>query len=159
MPALQHTHITNHHITCQHIHTTLTPRALLEDPCGGGGPHCSWYAELCWGWIDRERPAQRSLKSGRADNNNNHGKRILVFFDQKTFTVDPVFHKPNNLVGTFGNDISKHCRVSTTKYSFSIIMLGVVASNGKKMPPVWFERCYRLISAVYEEVLEAKVLL
>ena len=37
------------------------------------------------------------------------------------------------------------------------MMLGVVASNGEKMLPVWIERGYRLTSAVYKEVLEIKV--
>ena len=37
-------------------------------------------------------------------------------------------------------------------------MLGIVASNGEKMPPDWFQQGYRLTSAVYKEVLETKVL-
>ena len=35
-------------------------------------------------------------------------------------------------------------------------MLGVVTSNGEKMPSVWFEQGYRLASVVYKEVLETK---
>ena len=38
------------------------------------------------------------------------------------------------------------------------MMLGVIASNGKKMPPVWFKRGYWLTSVVYKEVLETIVL-
>ena len=87
-----------------------------------------------------------------------HGNRVLIFSDEKTFTVDPVFNKQNDRVVTFGNDVSEHRRMSTTKHPASIMMLGVVASNGEKMPPVWFERGYRLTSAVYKEVLETKVL-
>ena len=34
------------------------------------------------------------------------------------------------------------------------MILGFVASNGEKMPPVWFQRGYRLASAVYKEVLK-----
>ena len=37
-------------------------------------------------------------------------------------------------------------------------MFALVASNGEKIPLVWFERGYRLISAVYKEVMKAKFL-
>ena len=66
----------------------------------------------------------------------NHGNRILVFSDEKRFTVDSVFNKQNDRVATFGKDISEIRKVSTTKHPASVMMLGVVASNGEKMPPV-----------------------
>ena len=67
----------------------------------------------------------------------NHGNRILILSDEKTFTFIPGFNKQNDRVATFENDVSEHCRLSTTKYPASILMLfGVVASNGEKMPPV-----------------------
>ena len=77
-------------------------------------------------------------------------------FNEKAFTVDPVFNIQNVRFVTFGNEVSEHHRVSTTKHPSSIFMLGVVASNEKKMHPVWFEWSYRLTSAVYKEVLEMK---
>ena len=100
--------------------------------------------------LDRSTRLLNDLKS--------HGNRILIFSDEKTFTVDPVFNRQNDRVVSFGNDVSNHQRVSTTKHPASVMMLGVVASNGEKMPPVWFERGYRLTSAVYKEILETKVL-
>ena len=69
----------------------------------------------------------------------NRENRLLIFSYQKFFTVDPVFNKQNDRVVKFGNDVSEQCRVPTTKHLASIMMLGVVASNGEKMPPVWFE--------------------
>ena len=71
------------------------------------------------------------------NNIKNHGNQILVFSDEKTFTVDPVFNKQNDHIVTFGKDISEICKVSTTKHSASVMMLSVVASNGEKMLPVW----------------------
>ena len=65
---------------------------------------------------------------------------FLIFPDEKTFTVDPVFNRQNDRVVCCGNDVFNHQRVSTTKHPASVMMLGVVASNGVKMPPVWFER-------------------
>ena len=70
----------------------------------------------------------------------NHGNRILIFFDEETFTTYPMFNKRNNQVATFGNDVFEHRRVSTANHSVLIMMLGADASNRKKMLPVWFER-------------------
>ena len=67
----------------------------------------------------------------------NHRNQILVFSDEKRFMVDPVFNKQNDCVATFGKDISEICKVSTMKHPASVMMLGVVASNGEKMLPVW----------------------
>ena len=88
----------------------------------------------------------------------NDGNLILVFSNRKTFTVDSVFNKQNDRAATFGNDVSEHRRVSTTMHPAFFMMPGVLASNGGKMPLVWFELGYRLTSAVYKEVLEVKVL-
>ena len=79
------------------------------------------------------------------------------FSDEKT-TVDPVFYKLNYQIVVFGNDVSEHRRVSTTMNLASNMMPDFLTSNGEKMPPVWFERDYRLTSAFYKDVLETKVL-
>ena len=78
----------------------------------------------------------------------------FLFFALRNFG----FNKRNDHVATFKNAVSEHRRVSTTKYSTSTMILGVVASNGKKMPLVWCERGYRQTSAAYKENLETKVL-
>ena len=85
---------------------------------------------------------QKSLeKSTRLQNDlKSHENRMLIISYEKTFTVDPVFNKQTNRVVAFGNDVSEQRRVSTTKHSASIIILGAVVSNGKKMTPVWLER-------------------
>ena len=61
-------------------------------------------------------------------------------------------------IQSFGQDISELRNVSTTKHPASVMMLGVVASNGEKMPPVWFPRGYRLTAAAYKDVLVTKIL-
>jgi len=92
------------------------------------------------------------------NNLKNHGNRVVIFSDEKTFTVDPVMNKQNDRVVSFGQDVSEYRNVSTTKHPASVMMLGVVASNGLKMPPIWFPTGYRLTAANYKEVLEEKVL-
>ena len=78
-----------------------------------------------------------------------HGNGILIISDKNNF------NKQTDRVATFENDTSEHRSVSPNPAS--TMMLGGVTSNGEKMPPGWFEQGYRLTSAVYREVLEAKV--
>ena len=103
---------------------------------------------------------QKRLERGKRLLNDlkNHGNRIVVFSDEKTFTVDPVVNKQNDCIVSFGQDTSELRNVSTTKHPASVMMLGVVASNGEKMPPVWFPRGYRLTAAAYKDVLVTKIL-
>ena len=75
-------------------------------------------------------------RSTRLLNDLNHGTRILLFFDEKTFPIEIVFNKQNDQIVKFENDVLEHCSVSKTKNAASIIMLGVLASNEEKMPPV-----------------------
>ncbi|CAB4068553.1 unnamed protein product [Lepeophtheirus salmonis] len=92
-----------------------------------------------------ERPLlterQREVRLGRAKKILNDIKsssgRIIIFSDEKTFTVDPVFNRQNDRVGSFGDVQDKHRYVATTKHPASVMMLGLVASNGKAMKPVW----------------------
>ena len=74
------------------------------------------------------------------NNRKNNGNQILIFSDEITFTVDPVFNTQNDRVLTFENNASEHHRMSTIKHTASIMMLDVVASNGEKMPLVWLEQ-------------------
>ena len=86
------------------------------------------------------------------------GIRLSFFSDEKTFTVDPVVNKQNDRIVSFGQNISELRNVSTTKHLSSVMMLGVVASNAEKMPPVWFPCGYRLTAATYKDVLVTKIL-
>ena len=86
------------------------------------------------------------------------GIGLSFFSDEKPFTVDPVVNKQNARIVSFGQDISELRNVSTTKHPASAMKLEVVASNGEKMPPVWFPRGYRLTAAAYKDVLVTKIL-
>ena len=63
----------------------------------------------------------------------NRGNRIVILSDEKTFTVDPVYNKQNDRVVKIRNDVFEHRRMSTTKHPASIVMPGVIASNGEKI--------------------------
>ena len=61
----------------------------------------------------------------------NHEVQIIVFAKVNTSTFNHVFNKLNNRVAKFVKDVSEYRRVTITKHPSS---LGVVASNGEKMP-------------------------
>ena len=55
-----------------------------------------------------------AMKQKRLDRGNrllndlkNHGNRIVIFSDEKTFTVDTVVNKQNDHIFSFGQDISE----------------------------------------------------
>ena len=81
-----------------------------------------------------------------------HGKRGVLF----AYSV--VNNKQNDRVVSFGQDISGVRYVCTTKHPASVMMLGVVASNGEKMPPVLFRRGYRLTGVDGMDIMTTKVL-
>ncbi len=85
--------------------------------------------------------------------------RVIFFSDEKTFTVDPVFNRRNDRYIRIGKSAVQSCRyVSTTKHPASVMMLGIIGSNGKVMPPIWFETGYRLNANTYAKVMEATVI-
>ncbi|QQP48999.1 Putative transposable element [Caligus rogercresseyi] len=85
-----------------------------------------------------------------------NGDRVVFFSDEKTFTVDPVYNKQNDRVICFGNVSNVIRSVSKTQHPASVMMLGIVASTGDKMPPIWFPTGYRLTGADYLELLKTK---
>jgi len=72
--------------------------------------------------------AQKLVKERRRHN----PVKIIVFSDEKTFTVDPVFNRQNDRVLTFPDvPVSESARyVTSTKHPTSVMMLGLIASNG-----------------------------
>lgn len=85
---------------------------------------------------------------------------VNVFEDEKTFTVDPSWNRRNDRVIRLGNDhdIDDVRTITRTKHPASLMLLGVVASNGKVCPPVFFPAGYRLNAAGYQEALRKTVL-
>ena len=69
---------------------------------------------------------------------------VLIFSDEKMWTVDPVCNHNNNHYTSFDNKIDESVRtLTTTKHPASIMSLGFVASNGEKCPLIWFPTGYR----------------
>ena len=87
---------------------------------------------------------------------------IILFTDEKYFTVDPIINSRTNRYIAKGRakDAPDHVRsVQNTKHPAQIMMFGLVASNGLKMDPVYLPIGLRMGAKDYLElVLKAHVL-
>ena len=80
---------------------------------------------------------------------------VLVFSDKKNWTVDQARNAQNDRFLAFRvEDVPP---VNQTKHPASAMMLGVVASDGKRMPPFWFPKGLRVGAKEYLEVMETVV--
>lgn len=85
--------------------------------------------------------------------------QVIIFFSEKTFDIDPVHNHQNNHYISFG-DVEEDLRMVTTmKHLASVMALGIIASNGIVGPLIWFPGGYRLMAAMYIDVLKANLLL
>ena len=84
--------------------------------------------------------------------------RVIIFSDEKTWTVDPVRNRRNDRYLSFGNVDESVRTLTTTKHPASIMSLGFVASDGRAAPLIWFPVGYRLTGADYVKSLEDKLL-
>lgn len=83
---------------------------------------------------------------------------IVIFSDEKTWTVDPVRNRQNDRYLSFANVDESVRTLATTKHPASIMSLGFVGSDGKAAPLVWFPVGYRLTGADYVKALKENLL-
>lgn len=102
--------------------------------------------------LERSRKLLNSLKHRAA------GCAIL-FSDEKIFTVDGYSNRRNDR--WIGDDPAKTSEAaryaSTTKHPASVMVFGLVSSDGKKMPPVFVPSGVRINTEVYIDILAQKV--
>ena len=81
---------------------------------------------------------------------------VKIFSDKKVFTVDQAYNRRNDRqivnMGDTGTPVSR------TKHPASIMLLGIVASNGKKAPPIFIPDGEKVNSEVYINILATKLL-
>ena len=84
-------------------------------------------------------------------------KQVILFSDEKYFSVDQVSNSRTDrfITNLRLEDVPDHVRaVQKAKHPAQIMMFGLVASNGLKMPPVFMAKGMRMGSKEYlEEVL------
>lgn len=85
-----------------------------------------------------------------------HAGTVTIFSDEKIFTVDAVVNRRNDRY--LAKSIEDVKGTFRTKHPAQIMVLGVVASDGKKMPPYFFKPGERVGAEVYYKVLRYHVL-
>ena len=84
-----------------------------------------------------------------------HSSTVKIFSDKKRFDVDQSRNRQNDRF--LAQSPSEVPPIHSTKHPASCMMLGVVASDGKKMPPIWFDGNTRVGQKEYLEVMRDKV--
>jgi len=84
-----------------------------------------------------------------------HGSTVQIFSDKKIWRVDQARNSLNDRYLAYGVD--EVPPINTTKFPASAMMLDVVASDGKRTPPIWFPASTWVGKKEYLEVMESKV--
>ena len=79
---------------------------------------------------------------------------IIIFSDKKLFVVDGCPYAKTHCVVPEGTEALPILR---TKHPASVMMLGVVGSDGQKMPPYFFEKGLKINTKVYLKVMKKVV--
>lgn len=86
----------------------------------------------------------------------------ILFSDEKYFTVDPVSNSRHNrfITKQRTEEVPEAIRISQkSKHPAAVMVFGLVASNGLKMPPVFLPTGFRMGAREYlEQILKAHVL-
>lgn len=107
--------------------------------------------------LERARRLENRLKA------TDSGK-VIIFSDEKLFSVDRRAHRRNTrFLGPASPADARKLPpgdrfVYKTKHPASVMMLGVVASDGKRMPAVFIPNGTSVTSAVYIDLLKTKVI-
>ncbi len=80
-----------------------------------------------------------------------NGSTVRIFSDKKLWTVDQARNARNDRYLAY--NVSEVPSINVTKHPASAMMLGVVASDGKRMPPFWFQKGVKIGQKEYEDVL------
>jgi transposase len=85
-----------------------------------------------------------------------HSSTVKIFSDKKLFTVDQVYNRRNDRIivdqGTPATPVNK------TKHPASVMVLGIVASDGNKCPAIFVPAGVKVNTEAYIDLLETKML-
>lgn len=82
-----------------------------------------------------------------------HGVDVIWYSDEKNFTQVP-FVNANSRVHVKSSEELTASAIPTVKHPHTLMVFGLIGSDGKKMPLIFFERGFRLNAAAYLDVLE-----
>ena len=100
---------------------------------------------------------QRLIKGIALFNELKHGSsgHVRFFSDEKKFIQDKLHNRQNDRFIT--DDPEEVLIVMSTKFSTSVMVLGVVSSDGDVMPPYFFPESLKVAANDYIKVLETVV--
>ena len=84
-------------------------------------------------------------------------RRVIIFSDEKTWTVDHVRNRRNDRCLSLGKEENSARILSKIKNPAFIVSLGFIASNGAVMSLIWFPSGHRLSARDYEVNLADKL--
>ena len=102
-----------------------------------------------------QRAKETRVKKGKMLLNwlkKHNSSTIRIFSDKKNWTVDQARNARNDRYLAYRvEDVPP---INVTKHPASVMMLGVVTSDGKKMPPYWFPKGLRVGTEEYLDVMK-----
>ncbi len=101
-----------------------------------------FHSYVCW-WrqLLTTKNKEKRVKRGKRIMSFLKKKRqstVLVFSDKKNWTVDQARNARNDRYLAF--HVEEVPSINVTKHPQSAMMLGVICSEGKRMPPYWFQK-------------------
>ena len=101
--------------------------------------------------VQKERRVERGSKLLNWLKRGGNGKKVKIFTDEKNFNVDQAYNRLNDrCVVPIG---AEAIPVMRTKHPQSVMMFGLIASDGKTMPPYFFEEGLRVGQNEYYKLL------
>ena len=105
--------------------------------------------------VQKERRVERGSRLVNWLKRGGNRKKVKIFTDEKNFNVDQAYNRRNDrCVVPKGTEAIP---VMRTKHPQSVMMFGLVASDGKKMPPYFFEEGLRMGQKEYYKLLRYHV--
>ncbi len=85
-------------------------------------------------------------------------KRIILWSDEKLFTVDPVWNCQNDRQFMPANNANGNdCIVTWVKDPQSVMTFGLIASDGNIMPPIFLPTGAKVTAAFYQEHILSQI--
>ncbi len=81
-----------------------------------------------------------------------HPKRAILWSDEKLFVVDQVLNRRNRRILVPAADINLQAAMKS-KHPASVMVFGLVASDGNVMPPVFIDAGVKITGPVYRETI------
>ena len=131
-------------------HTTILRGLKKLDMKSRVRPHRQYISEATqFNRVLKAKRLRSQLKKKKAST-------VIIFSDKKMFTVDQAYNRRNSRAV-----VKNHAKVPPimrTKHPQGVMVLGVVASDGKKCPPYFFPQGLKITAKIYQDVLKKHVL-